>query len=92
MMYQMMLNQLVSQEQETMQRQILLNSQLSVDLFCNQKLVQDIQHSRDTLHLATNAGTMKTTKKATVPEYGEVWFDKNAITNVLSLANMTKHH
>ena len=35
---------------------------------------------------------MKTTEKATVPEYGEVWYDKNAITNVFSLANMTKHH
>ena len=83
-----------STSQEHMRRQILFNNQLSVDLFCsNQELVQDIEQVNNTLHLAPNVGTMKTTKKATVPTYGEVWYDKNAFTNVLSLAsNMIKHH
>ena len=90
---QVILHQASSDNQlEIMQGQILLDSQSSVDLFCNPKMVEKVQRANSTLKLATNAGTMETKDKAIVPKYGEVWFDKNAITNVFSLANMTKKH
>ena len=28
---------------------------------------------------------------ATLPSYGTVWFDKNSLANILSLANVAKH-
>jgi hypothetical protein len=77
-----------AQAREDMRNWILLDSQSSVDLFCNPELVENIQESGETLLLATNAGDLMTKMKATVPEYGEVWFDQNAMTNVFSLASM----
>jgi hypothetical protein len=35
-----------------------------------------------------NGGTLSTTTKAFLKNYGEVWFDKHAITNILSLRNV----
>ncbi len=67
---------------------LCLDSCSSVDLFCNPCMVQDVKPSNDVLDLATNAGTMETTKQATLPNYGKVWFDERAITNVFSLARL----
>ena len=33
-----------------------------------------------------------TTQKANVPKWGKVWFNKNRIANIFSLASMIKHH
>ena len=33
-----------------------------------------------------------TKQKANVPKWGEVWFNKNGITNIFSLASMIKRH
>ena len=41
-----------------------------------------------TLSLATNAGTMMTI----LPGYGTVWFDPQAMTNVLSFGNIAKQY
>ena len=71
---------------------ILLDSQSSVDFFCNEKLVNDIKPGDETLLLSTNAGTKRTNIKAQVPQWGEVWFDKDGIANIFSLASMMKRH
>ena len=67
---------------------ILLNSQLSADVFCNQEFVTDIHDVGEILALTMNAGTLMTSSKATVSGYGKVWFAEHAITNVFSLALM----
>jgi hypothetical protein len=82
----------LSQARQDMKDWILLDSQSSVDLFCNPELVQDITKNKESLLLATNAGDMTTNTKAMVPAYGTVWFDKNAMTNVFSLASMEDKH
>ena len=67
---------------------ILLDSQSSVDLFCNPALVSNLTRSEQALHLSTNAGVLKTDLQAEVPGYGKVWYHPKAIANVFSLARM----
>ena len=45
-----------------------------------------------TLSLATYAGTMTTNLKAELPSYGMVWFDPQAMTDVLSFGNIAKQY
>ena len=45
-----------------------------------------------TLSLALNAGTMTANLKAELPGYGSVWFDPQAMTNVLSFGNIAKQY
>ena len=42
--------------------------------------------------MSTNGGDIFTNWRATVPGYGEVWYDPNAITNIFSLAEMEKKY
>jgi hypothetical protein len=71
---------------------ILLDSQSSVDLCCNPALVQNITGVDETLVLSTNAGDLITDQKADVPDYGQVWYDKNPMTNIFSLAEIEKRY
>ena len=69
---------------------LLLDSCSSVNLFCNSKFLTDIHDSPSALELTTNAGVIRTTQKATLPGYGEVWYNPNAMTNVFSLGIVSK--
>ena len=40
------------------------------------------------MHLMTNGGILVTTHKANLPQWGEVWFNELAITNIISYAKM----
>ena len=63
---------------------ILLDICSSIDLFCNQSLVHNMHQVNNTLSLTINAGVMTTNLKAELPGCGTVWFDPQAMTNVLS--------
>jgi hypothetical protein len=63
-----------------MKNWILLDSQSSVDLFCNPELVDNIKEGKEVLTLSTNAGNLKTNKTAILPRYGKVWYSDKAIT------------
>ena len=71
-----------NQDWEDMRKVILLDNQSSENVFSNPDLVHSIWRSKKTLNLATNAGVIKTTEVATVPQYGEVWYNPEAITNI----------
>ena len=45
-----------------------------------------------TLSLAMNAGTMMTNLQTELPGYSTVWFDPQAMTNVLSFGNIAKQY
>ena len=78
--------------QDNMKEWILLDSESSVDLFCNSRYVKNIRKAHTVLHLNTNAGSMAVNQMATLDGYGDVWFHPRAITNVLSLANVRRKH
>jgi hypothetical protein len=68
---------------------ILLDSQSTMDLFCNPLLVHSIKKSKKSMKLQSNGGTMTVNHKASITSYEhEVWFDKNAITNIIALSNL----
>ena len=71
---------------------ILLNTCSLIDLFCNQSFVHNVHQVNTTLSLAMNAGMMMTNLKAELPSYGMVWFDPQAMTNVLSFGNIVKQY
>ena len=68
---------------------ILLDNQSSVTVFCNKDMVSNIRESDNgEMQLKTNGGTLVTTQKADLPQWGEVWYNENAITNIFSYAEM----
>ncbi len=72
---------------------MLLDSESTMDLFCNKELVEDINKSDKLLRLKSNGGRMVVKQKATVPGYKfKVWFSETAITNILSLKNVIKQY
>ena len=73
---------------QNLKNMILLDNQSSEDLFGNKKLLTDIHTSDTTLNLNTNGGTISNKMKGTLPNYGTVWYNPSAITNIISFAKM----
>ena len=72
---------------------ILLDSQSTMDLFCNRSMVQKTFKSSHVMRLHSNGGEMNISKKATMAGYHQdVWFSKNAITNIIALSNVIKQY
>jgi hypothetical protein len=72
-----------------LKEEILLDSQSTMDLFCNAALVSKISKSISNMRLKRNGGTMVVTGKAMVEGYNKtVWFSTRAITNIIALRNL----
>jgi hypothetical protein len=72
---------------------ILLDSQSTIDLFCNKALVDKTYKSKNSMRLKTNAGTMLVNQKASISGYNKrVWFTTRAITNIVALSNLIQQY
>lgn len=71
---------------------ILLDSQLTCDIFSNKELLTDIHKVEGTTTLTTQAGTTSTNMAGFLPNYGMVWYHPKGIANILSLANIIEQH
>jgi hypothetical protein len=72
---------------------ILLDSQSTMDLFCNRSFLKKSFRSKKSMRLKSNGGTMVVTQQAQIKGYhADVWYDKNAITNILALKNVIKQY
>ena len=72
---------------------ILLDSQSTMDLFCNHAFVEKTFESSSSMRLKSNGGSMVVRRKAKINGYHKnVWFSKRAITNILALSNLIKQY
>jgi len=71
---------------------ILLDSQSTVNVFKNRKLLKNIRDAKKALSLHCNAGIAMVNKIGDLPGYGTVWFYEDGIANILSLNNLKKKY
>ena len=64
---------------------VLLDSESTVDLFCNPELLIDIRTMDEELKIYCNAGVTTTNHIGDLLGYGTLWFHTEAISNILSL-------
>ena len=75
---------------------ILIDSQMTHDVFCNVKYVENVRKANCILKFSTNGGGMSITHEADVkglyPEGCDstVYYDMDAITNILSFKKLAK--
>ena len=72
---------------------ILLDSQSTIDLIFNTKLVGNIYKAKKNMRLQSNRGKIIITHMAQVDGYKpNVWFDLKASTNLIDLKNIIKQY
>ena len=67
---------------------LLLDNQSTVDVFANGRLLTDIQEVPIFLKILSTGGISKTNKIGYLNGYGWVWYHKDGIANILSLARV----
>ena len=80
----------VATDKSSLRNLLLLDNQSTCNIFCNKKLVTRVWTTPDSMTVLGNGGSITTNQKAHVCNYSDVWFDKRAITNILSLKNVQK--
>jgi hypothetical protein len=71
---------------------ILLDSQSTTDIFNNVYFLSNIHKSGRSLTTHCNAGIRRVTLVGTLRNYGKVWYCKDAIANIISLAKVKERY
>ena len=71
---------------------LLLDSQSTVDVVTNRRLLKNIRKAPRRLRIRCNAGDRLTNMVGHLPGYGTVWYLEDGIANILSLAKVRKKH
>ena len=74
------------------QNRITIDSASTVSIFSNKKLLRNIRHcgTQRGLRVHSNGGFQDTHMIGDLPGFGPVWYNKESITNILSLAAVCK--
>ena len=67
---------------------VLLDNQSTMDIFCNSQFIKKIGDVNEEMRIHSNRGSLLTKKKALLHNYGVVWFNEKALTNILGLKNV----
>ena len=70
--------------------EILLDSGSTISLFKDSTFLKDVWQAQSRLVMETNARRKIISEKGHVDRFGEVWFDKHAISNIFSLSDVVK--
>eukprot|EP00957_Ditylum_brightwellii_P113933 8685521-Ditylum_brightwellii.AAC.1 len=69
---------------------VLLDSQSTLNVFSNPKLLVNIRKARHTLEIYCTAGKSSTNMIGDLPGFGTVWYYAKGIANILSLSKVAK--
>ncbi len=69
---------------------ILLDSQSTISVFNNPSMLSNIRQSNHTLHALTNGGHQDSDMVGDFANLGTVWFNRDSIANILSLADVAR--
>jgi hypothetical protein len=61
---------------------------LTVDVFHNEDLLDDIRNGDGYMDIHCNASTTSTNLVGNLPGYGKVWYNSSGIPNILSLSRV----
>ena len=70
---------------------VLLDNQSTVNVFFNERLLQNIRTVKRKLTIYSTGGKSVTRQVGDLPGFGEVWYHPGGIANILSLALVKKH-
>ncbi len=72
---------------------LLIDSQSTIDLFCNPTMVSKVWKADSMMRLSSNGGNMLITNTCRINGYHkDAWFDMRAIANIVSLANVCEQY
>ena len=71
---------------------VLLDSDSTNTIFCNRDHVENMKKAKIPLEIQTNGRTLTLTQTCKIPFLGTHWFVEGAITNIISLADLSKNY
>ena len=73
-----------------MKNKIILDIGSSTTLFCNKNYCKQIKTTQDPIDIHTNGGIIQGKESCQVPQIGKSNYAKEAMTNIIGLADMRK--
>ena len=71
---------------------ILLDTGSTDHLFCKPRLLKNVREVENGIGSSSNVGTITTNTKGFLPNLGDVWINKKALTNIVSFAKLATKH